>query len=153
MYLDSDDYNVHKKTFRRNTLLVLQSLSPWHPTESDEVRCTVKIDRICPKQCALPTLDACGNLLARSKDSGVCVEVLATTASSQRALIIQIFHSVAFETYSWALNCMLNTRHVFLQHTLAYRIRPSDSGYFSWTALVTASHVGASRWHQGHQGA
>lgn len=35
-------------------------------------------------------------------------------------------------------------------HTLAKRILPSHSGYFSWTSLVAASHVGSSRWHQWH---
>ncbi len=31
--------------------------------------------------------------------------------------------------------------------TLARRMRPSASGYLLWISSVTASHVGASRWH------
>lgn len=37
--------------------------------------------------------------------------------------------------------------------TLARRMRPSLSGYFACTSSVTASQVGPSRWHHGHQGA
>ena len=40
-----------------------------------------------------------------------------------------------------------------VQSTFAKRMRPSASGYVSCTASVAASHVGARRWHQGHQGA